>query len=136
MPKPRTQIIHKHIVRKLKKVTTPSSTFYFVRHKQNKMRFSLPHCHPKYFNFTHHILRYKSILVNGKITPEMNRSKEALEQKEIKQTWLAEKLGKSYNTTNVYAQNPQQPRLETLMEIANILDLDVKELIISNKENN
>jgi len=33
-----------------------------------------------------------------------------------------------------YAQNKRQPRLETLMDIANILDVDVKELIISNKE--
>lgn len=66
----------------------------------------------------------------------MNRIKEVLEQKGIKQTWLAEKLGKSYNMVNAYAQNRQQPRLEILMEIANILDIDVKELIISNKENN
>jgi putative transcriptional regulator len=66
----------------------------------------------------------------------MNRIKEVLEQKGIKQTWLAEKLGKSYNMVNAYVQNRQQPRLETLMEIANILDIDVKELIISNKENN
>ena len=66
----------------------------------------------------------------------MNRIKEVLEQKGIKQTWLAEKLGKSYNMVNAYAKNRQQPRLETLMEIANILDIDVKELIISNKENN
>ena len=65
----------------------------------------------------------------------MNRIKEVLEQKGIKQTWLAEKLGKSYNMVNAYVQNRQQPRLETLMEIANILDIDVKELIISNKEN-
>ena len=64
----------------------------------------------------------------------MNRIKEVLEQKGIKQTWLAEKLGKSYNMVNAYAQNRQQPRLETLMEIAEILDVDVKELIISNKE--
>lgn len=64
----------------------------------------------------------------------MNRIKEVLEQKGIKQTWLAEKLGKSYNMVNAYVQNRQQPRLETLMEIANILDIDVKELIISNKE--
>lgn len=63
----------------------------------------------------------------------MNRIKEVLEQKGIKQTWLAEKLGKSYNMVNAYAQNRQQPRLETLMEIADILDIDVKELIISNK---
>lgn len=66
----------------------------------------------------------------------MNRIKEVLEQKGIKQTWLAEKLGKSYNMINTYPQNRQQPRLETLMKIANILDIDVKELIISNKENN
>jgi len=74
--------------------------------------------------------------VDGKMTSEMNRIKEVLEQKGIKQTWLAEKLGKSYNMVNAYAQNRQQPRLETLMEIANILDVDIKELIISNKENN
>jgi len=66
----------------------------------------------------------------------MNRIKEVLKQKGIKQTWLAKKLGKSYNMVNAYAKNRQQPRLETLMEIANILDVDVKELIISNKENN
>jgi Helix-turn-helix. len=66
----------------------------------------------------------------------MNRIKKVLEQKGIKQTWLAEKLGKSYNMVNAYAQNRQQPRLETLMEIANILDVDVKELIISNKKTN
>lgn len=70
------------------------------------------------------------------MTSEMNRIKEVLGQKGIKQTWLAEKLGKSYNMVNAYAQNRQQPRLETLMEIANILDVDVKELIISNREKN
>ncbi|WP_321282340.1 helix-turn-helix transcriptional regulator [Marinifilum fragile] len=64
----------------------------------------------------------------------MNRIKEVLEEKGIKQTWLAEKLGKSYNMVNSYAQNRQQPRLEVLMEIAEILDIDVKELIVSNKE--
>jgi putative transcriptional regulator len=64
----------------------------------------------------------------------MNRIKEVLEEKGIKQIWLAEKLGKSYNMVNAYAKNRQQPRLETLMEIANILDVDVKDLIISNKE--
>ncbi len=64
----------------------------------------------------------------------MNRIKEVLEEKVIKQIWLAEKLGKSYNMVNAYVQNRQQPRLEVLMSIAKILDIDVKELIISNKE--
>ena len=65
----------------------------------------------------------------------MNRIKEVLEEKGIKQTWLAEKLGKSYNMVNGYVQNRQQPRLEVLNEIATILDVDVRELIVSNKEN-
>ena len=65
----------------------------------------------------------------------MNRIKDVLEEKGIKQTWLSEKLGKSYNMVNGYVQNRQQPRLEILYEIATILEIDVKELLISNKEN-
>ncbi len=64
----------------------------------------------------------------------MNRIKEVLENKGIKQTWLAEQLGKSYNMVNAYVQNRQQPRLEDLYKIADILQVDIKELIISNKE--
>ena len=63
----------------------------------------------------------------------MNRIKEVLEEKGIKQTWLAEKLGKSYNMVNSYVQNRQQPRLEVLNEIAIILDVDVRELLSSTK---
>ena len=63
----------------------------------------------------------------------MNRIKEVLEEKGIKQTWLAEKLGKSYNMVNGYVQNRQQPRLEILNEIAVILDVDIKDLLVSNK---
>lgn len=63
----------------------------------------------------------------------MNRIKEVLEQKGIKQTWLAEKLGKSYNMVNSYVQNRSQPSLETLNQIADLLDVDVRELIVSNK---
>lgn len=59
----------------------------------------------------------------------MNRIKEVLEEKGIKQTWLAEKLGKSYNMVNSYVQNRQQPRLEVLFEIAEILEVNIKELI-------
>ncbi|GEM55761.1 transcriptional regulator [Flavobacterium branchiophilum] len=64
----------------------------------------------------------------------MNRIKEVLEEKGIKQTWLAEQLGKSYNMVNGYVQNRQQPRLEVLYEIANILKIDVKELLKTNEE--
>ena len=60
---------------------------------------------------------------------EMNRIKEVLDEKGIKQTWLAEKLGKSYNMVNSYVQNRQQPRLEVLYEIAKILDVNPKDLL-------
>ena len=63
----------------------------------------------------------------------MNRIKEVLDARGIKQVWLSEKLGKSYNMVNSYVQNRRQPSLEVLYQIAEILDVDVKELIISKK---
>ena len=64
----------------------------------------------------------------------MNRIKEVLKQKGIKQIWLADKLGKSYNMVNGYVQNRQQPRLEVLNDIAEILDIDVRNLLVGNKD--
>ena len=64
----------------------------------------------------------------------MNRIKEVLKEKGIKQIWLADKLGKSYNMVNRYVQNRQQPRLEVLNDIAEILDVDVRNLLIGNKD--
>ena len=63
----------------------------------------------------------------------MNRIKIVLEEKGIRQTWLANKLGKSFNTVNGYVQNRQQPRLEILNQIAEILDVDIKDLLRSSK---
>ena len=65
----------------------------------------------------------------------MNRIKEILEQRGIKQVWLAEQLGKSYNMVNSYVQNRRQPSLDILNQIAEILQVDIKELIISNIKN-
>lgn len=61
----------------------------------------------------------------------MNRIKEVLDKKGIKQTWLAEKLGKSFNMVNAYAHNRRQPTLEVLYQIAEILSVEVSELLIS-----
>lgn len=65
----------------------------------------------------------------------MNRIKEVIEEKGIKQTWLSEKLGKSYSQVNGYVQNRHQPRLEVLFEIAKILGVDPKSLIADNNNN-
>lgn len=63
----------------------------------------------------------------------MNRIKEVLQEKGIKQTWLAEKLGKSFNLVNDYCNNKRQPTLETLSEIAAIPNVDILELLVSTK---
>ena len=65
----------------------------------------------------------------------MNRIKEVLEEKGIKQTWLAERLGKSFSIVNAYVCNRRQPSLELLFEIAKLLQVDPKELIDSKKNN-
>ena len=59
----------------------------------------------------------------------MNRIKEVLQLKGIKQVWLAEQLGKSYNVVNGYVQNRNQPSLELLYKIADILNVDVEVLL-------
>lgn len=59
----------------------------------------------------------------------MNRIKEVLNEKGIKQTWLSEKTGKSFNMINDYCNNRRQPKLEVLFEIAKILNVEVKDLI-------
>ncbi|MDH6312667.1 MULTISPECIES: helix-turn-helix domain-containing protein [Bacteroidales] len=65
---------------------------------------------------------------------ELNRIKEVLDEKGIKQTWLAEKLGKSFSSINAYACNRQQPSLEMLHQIAELLQVSVKDLIVDNKK--
>ena len=60
-----------------------------------------------------------------------NRIKEVLEERGIKQTWLAEKLGKSFCIVNSYVCNRRQPSLDVLFEIAKVLNVNPKELIDS-----
>ena len=63
----------------------------------------------------------------------MNRIKEVLKEKGVKQIWLADKLGKSYNMVNGYVQNRKQPSIECLYEIAEILNISAKELLVENE---
>jgi putative transcriptional regulator len=62
----------------------------------------------------------------------MNRIKEVLEKKGVKQVWLADKLGKSYNVVNGYVKNRNQPSLKDLFRISMILEVNVFELINDN----
>lgn len=65
---------------------------------------------------------------------ELNRIKEVLDEKGIKQIWLAEKLGKSFNMVNAYVCNRKQPSLEVLHQISEILQVDMKELIFEKRK--
>lgn len=64
-----------------------------------------------------------------------NRIKEVLDERGIKQTWLAERLGKSFCIVNSYVCNRRQPSLDVLFEIAKILNVEPKDLIRSNIDN-
>lgn len=63
----------------------------------------------------------------------MNRIKEALEARGISQTELANRLGKTFNMVNLYASNKVQPPIPVLYRIADILNVDVRDLLISNQ---
>lgn len=73
-------------------------------------------------------------LYQGKIS-DMNRIKEILESKGISQTELANLLGKSFNMVNLYATNKVQPPISILYQIAEILNVDVRELLVPSKTN-
>ena len=49
---------------------------------------------------------------------------------------IAKKLGRSFSTVNAYVCNRSQPNLTTLLEIAQLLSVDMKELITDEKERN
>ena len=64
----------------------------------------------------------------------MNRIKEVLQEQGRTQTWLAEKIGKSYVVVTNYCNNNTQPSVPVLRQIAGVLDVDVRELLIPTKE--
>lgn len=65
----------------------------------------------------------------------INRLKVVLVEQGKTNKWLAEKLDKNETTVSRWCTNEVQPSLETLFQISELLHIDVKELIISNKEN-
>jgi putative transcriptional regulator len=65
---------------------------------------------------------------------KMNRIKEVLKDQGRTQTWLAEKIQKSYVIVTNYCNNNSQPSIEVLRKIAEVLDVDVRELLEPTKE--
>ena len=65
----------------------------------------------------------------------MNRIKEILKEQGRTQTWLAERIGKSYVIVNNYCNNNSQPSIPVLTDISKTLDVDIRELLVSTKDN-
>jgi len=65
----------------------------------------------------------------------MNRIKEVLKEQGRSQTWLADKIGKSYVIVTNYCNNNSQPSIKILRDIAFAVDVDVRDLLVSTKEN-
>ena len=60
---------------------------------------------------------------------KLNRIKVVLVEKNFSQKELAAKIGKSFSTINAYCANRQQPTLETLNQIAQVLNVSMRTLI-------
>ena len=65
---------------------------------------------------------------------DINRLKVVLAEKKRTNKWLAEQLGKDPGTVSKWCTNTMQPNLETLVKIAEYLDVDVKDLLWSIKD--
>ena len=65
---------------------------------------------------------------------DINRLKVVLAEQKRPNKWLAEQLGKDPASVSKWCTNASQPSLETLVEIARSLNVDVKDLLWSTKE--
>ena len=68
------------------------------------------------------------------MSKEMNRIKIVLVERHRTGKWLANALGKDPATISKWCTNTSQPQLETMLEIAKLLDCDIKDLLKSSKE--
>ena len=66
-------------------------------------------------------------------TEKINRLKIVLVEQGRTGKWLASQLGKNEATISRWCSNTSQPSLEMLMKIAELLDVDSRDLIISRK---
>ena len=72
--------------------------------------------------------------IQMEVAKDINRIKVVLVEKKRTNKWLAEQLGKDPATVSKWCTNTSQPGLETLLQIANVLEVDVKELLNSSLE--
>ena len=60
----------------------------------------------------------------------INRIKPVLEEKKRTNKWLSEQMGVVPSTVSKWCSNSSQPDLQSLLKIADLLEVDIKELIV------
>ena len=65
---------------------------------------------------------------------QINRLKAVLAEQNKTNKWLAERLKKNETTISRWCTNEVQPSMENLVAIADLLAIDIKELIYSTKK--
>ena len=61
---------------------------------------------------------------------DINRLKIVLVEKKRTNKWLSEQFGVSPSTVSKWCTNSSQPDLGSLLRIADVLNVDIKELIV------
>ena len=88
----------------------------------------------KYFYYQTKLIHYLCLKFNLMIDMEdINRLKLVLVEKKKTGKWLAEQLKKDPSTVSKWCTNVSQPDLATLSRIAELLDIDRRELINKSK---
>lgn len=64
----------------------------------------------------------------------INRIKVVLAEKQRTSKWLAESLGKDPSTVSKWCTNSSQPDIQTFMKIADVLKVDIRELLVGNQD--
>jgi putative transcriptional regulator len=64
--------------------------------------------------------------------PKYNRIKAVLADKDKTAKWLAQEIGRDRSTISRWCTNDIQPPLEVLYQIADILEVDICELLVPN----
>lgn len=64
---------------------------------------------------------------------QINRIKVVLVEQQKTGKWLAEQVGKNTTTVSRWCNNQVQPSLEMLQQIARVLDVDIRTLLVETK---
>ena len=76
------------------------------------------------------LLSLRQSLTSLRIMAKLNRLKAVLAEQDKTSKWLAEQVGKSACTVSKWCTNSSQPDLGSLLKLADLLEVDIKELLV------